>query len=137
MKKYRKQTNYKVEISNGELLDKISILELKKLKIEDKDKLVNIEKEFDTLNPLVVDLFEGFGSQLQNLYLELAKINGQLWDIEDWIRDCEREKRFDAEFIQLARSVYVTNDERSRVKNEINKLTKSGLVEEKSYKDYK
>ena len=105
MKKYRKQTNYKVEISNGELLDKISILELKKLKIEDKDKLVNIEKEFDTLNPLVVDLFEGFGSQLQNLYLELAKINGQLWDIEDWIRDCEREKRFDAEFIQLARSV--------------------------------
>ena len=99
MKKYRKQTNYKVEISNGELLDKISILELKKLKIEDKDKLVNIEKEFDTLNPLVVDLFEGFGSQLQNLYLELAKINGQLWDIEDWIRDCEREKRFDAEFI--------------------------------------
>ena len=92
MKKYRKQTNYKEEISNGELLDKISILELKKLKIEDKDKLVNIEKEFDTLNPLVVDLFEGFGSQLQNLYLELAKINGQLWDIEDWIRDCEREK---------------------------------------------
>ena len=110
MKKYRKQTNYKVEISNGELLDKISILELKKLKIEDKDKLINIEKEFDTLNPLVVDLFEGFGSQLQNLYLELSKINGQLWDIEDWIRDCEREKRFDAEFIQLARSVYVTND---------------------------
>ena len=99
MKKYRKQTNYKVEISNGELLDKISILELKKLRIEDKDKLVNIEKEFNTLNPLVVDLFEGFGSQLQNLYLELAKINGQLWDIEDWIRDCEREKRFDAEFI--------------------------------------
>ena len=67
MKKYRKQTNYKVEISNGELLDKISILELKKLKIEDKDKLINIEKEFNTLNPLVVDLFEGFGSQLQNL----------------------------------------------------------------------
>ena len=69
MKKYRKQTNYKVEISNGELLDKISILELKKLKIEVEDKLVNIEKEFNTLNPLVVDLFEGFGSQLQNLYL--------------------------------------------------------------------
>ena len=112
-------------------------MELKKLKIEDEDKLVNIEKEFNTLNPLVVDLFEGFGSQLQNLYLELSKINGQLWDIEDWIRDCEREKRFDAEFIQLARSVYVTNDERSRVKKEINELTNSGLVEEKSYKDYK
>mgnify|MGYP001174538680 FL=1 len=127
----------KIEISNGELLDKISILELKMLKIEDKKKLVNIEKEFYTLNPLCVKLFEKFGSQLQNLYLKLAEINGQLWDIEDWIRDCEREKRFDAEFIQLARSVYVTNDRRSKVKKEINLLTKSGLVEEKSYKDYK
>ena len=127
----------KIEISNGELLDKISILELKMLKIEDKKKLVNIEKEFYTLNPLCVKLFEKFGSQLQNLYLKLAEINGQLWDIEDWIRDCEREKRFDAEFIQLARSVYVTNDRRSEVKKEINILTGSGLVEEKSYKDYK
>lgn len=127
----------KIEISNGELLDKISILELKMLKIKDKKKLVNIEKEFYTLNPLCVKLFEKFGSQLQNLYLKLAKINGQLWDIEDWIRDCEREKRFDDEFIQLARSVYVTNDRRSKVKKEINLLTKSGLVEEKSYKDYK
>ena len=127
----------KIEISNGELLDKISILELKMLKIEDKKKLVNIEKEFYTLNPLCVKLFEKFGPQLQNLYLKLAEINGQLWDIEDWIRDCEREKRFDAEFIQLARSVYVTNDRRSEVKKEINLLTKSGLVEEKSYKDYK
>ena len=127
----------KIEVSNGELLDKISILELKLLKIEDKEKLVNIQKEFDVLNPLCVELFEKFGGQLQNHYLELARINGLLWDIEDWIRDCEREKRFDAEFIQLARSVYVTNDERSRVKKEINELTNSGLVEEKSYKDYK
>ena len=77
-----------VEISNGELLDKISILELKLLKIEDEEKLVNIKKEFETLNPLVVDLFENYDSQLQNHYLELAKINGELWDIEDWIRDC-------------------------------------------------
>jgi len=127
----------KVEISNGELLDKVSILELKLLKIEDKEKLINIQKEFDELNPLCVVLFETFGSQLQNLYLKLANINGQLWDIEDWIRDCEREKRFDEEFIQLARSVYVTNDRRSEVKKEINILTGSGLVEEKSYKDYK
>ena len=127
----------KVEVSNGELLDKISILELKLLKIEDKEKLVNIQNEFDELNPLVVDLFEKYDGQLQNHYLELAKINGQLWDIEDWIRDCEREKRFDEEFIQLARSVYVTNDRRSEVKKEINILTGSGLVEEKSYKDYK
>tara|TARA_B100000900_G_scaffold349836_1_gene316146 strand:+ start:258 stop:644 length:387 start_codon:yes stop_codon:yes gene_type:complete len=126
-----------VEISNGELLDKVSILELKMLKIEDKEKLVNIQKEFDTLNPLAKELFEQFGGQLQNHYLELARINGLLWDIEDWIRDCEREKRFDAEFTQLARSVYVTNDQRSEVKKLINIMTKSGLVEEKSYKDYK
>ena len=127
----------KIEVSNGELLDKISILELKLLKIEDKEKLVNIQKEFDVLNPLCVELFEKFGGQLQNHYLELARINGLLWDIEDWIRDCEREKRFDAEFIQLARSVYVTNDQRSEVKKIINIITNSGLVEEKSYKDYK
>ena len=125
-----------VEISPGELLDKISILELKMLKIEDEDKLSNIKKEFHTLNPLCVKLFEEYGAKMQNLYLELAKYNSQLWDIEDWIRDCEREKRFDAEFIQLARSVYVTNDRRSKVKKEINILTNSELVEEKSYKDY-
>ena len=125
-----------VEVSNGELLDKISILELKLLKIEDKEKLVNIQKEFDTLNPLVQDLFEKYDGQLQTHYLELAKINGQLWDIEDWIRDCEREKRFDKEFVELARSVYITNDKRCEVKKLINLMTSSGLVEEKSYKKY-
>ena len=125
-----------VEVSNGELLDKISILELKMLKIEDEEKLVNVYKEFDTLNPLVVELFENHDGQLQNHYLELAKINGELWDIEDWIRDCEREKRFDKEFVELARSVYITNDKRCEVKKLINILTSSGLVEEKSYKEY-
>ena len=126
----------KIEISNGELLDKISILELKMLRIEDEEKLVNIKNEFNTLNPLVVGLFEQYGSQLQNHYLELAEINGKLWDIEDWIRDCERENRFDKEFVELARSVYITNDQRSEVKKIINLLTNSGLVEEKSYKAY-
>ena len=125
-----------VEISNGELLDKISILEIKLLTIEDKDKLINIHNEFDALNPLVVELFEKHDGQLQNHYLELAKINGELWDIEDWIRDCEREKRFDKEFVELARSVYITNDKRCEVKKLINILTSSGLVEEKSYKEY-
>jgi len=125
-----------VEISNGELLDKISILELKMFRIEDEEKLVNVHKEFDTLNPLVVELFENNDSQLQNHYLELAEINGKLWDIEDWIRDCEREKRFDKEFVELARSVYITNDKRCEVKKLINILTSSGLVEEKSYKGY-
>ena len=125
-----------VEISNGELLDKISILELKILKIEDEEKLANIMTEFDALNPLVIELFEKHDGQLQNHYLELAKINGELWDIEDWIRDCEREKRFDKEFVELARSVYITNDKRCEVKKLINLLTSSGLVEEKSYKEY-
>ena len=125
-----------IEVSNGELLDKISILELKLLRIEDEEKLVNVRNEFETLNPLVQELFEKHDGQLQNHYLELAKINGQLWDIEDWIRDCEREKRFDKEFIELARSVYITNDKRSEVKKIINIITGSGLVEEKSYKDY-
>jgi len=127
----------KIEVSNGELLDKISILELKMLKITDKEKLDNILTEFNSLNPLCVVLFEQFGSKLQKLYLELAKVNGKLWDIEDWIRDCERENRFDKEFIELARSVYITNDERSKLKKEINILTESILTEEKSYKDYK
>ena len=91
----------KVEVSNGELLDKISILELKLLRIEDEAKLVNIQKEFDTLNPLAKELFDNNDGQLQNHYLELTSINSQLWDIEDWIRDCEREKRFDKEFVEL------------------------------------
>ena len=127
----------KIEVSNGELLDKISILELKMLKITDKEKLDNILTEFNSLNPLCVVLFEQFGSELQKLYLQLAKVNSKLWDIEDWIRDCERENRFDKEFIELARSVYITNDERSKLKKEINILTESILTEEKSYKDYK
>lgn len=123
----------KVEISNGELLDKISILELKMLRIEDKAKLVNIQKEFYALNPLVVNLFENNESKLQNHYLELAKLNGQLWDIENWIRDCESRKEFGEEFIQLARSVYTVNDKRSEIKKIINFITGSELVEEKSY----
>ena len=136
MKEHFKNKGMLVEISNGELLDKISILELKLLKIEDKEKLVNIQKEFYTLNPLVQDLFEKHDGQLQNHYLELAKINGELWDIEDWVRDCEREKRFDKEFVELARSVYITNDKRCEVKKIINLITSSGLVEEKSYTEY-
>jgi hypothetical protein len=126
----------KVEISNGELLDKISILELKILRIEDEEKLINVMTEFDALNPLVIELFEKYDGQLQNHYLELAKINGELWDIEDWIRNCEREKRFGKEFVELARSVYITNDKRCEVKKLINLMTSSELIEEKSYKKY-
>ena len=123
-----------IEVSNGELLDKISILELKLLKIEDKEKLINVQKEFNELNPLCQKLFEQFDGQLQNHYTELASINGLLWDIEDWIREAEARKDFGPEFIQLARSVYTTNDRRSEVKKIINIITNSDLVEEKSYK---
>ena len=125
-----------VNVSNGELLDKISILELKLLRIEDEDKLVNIRKEFETLNPLCQELFDKYDGQLQNHYLELAKINGELWDIEDDIRECERQKVFDEKFVSLARNVYITNDKRCEVKKIINLLTGSDLIEEKSYEQY-
>ena len=126
----------KIEVSNGELLDKISILELKLLKTKDKKKLINVQKEFDELNPLCIILFETFGSELQKLYLKLSSINGQLWDIEDEIREYESNKDFGGKFTELARSVYFTNDKRSDVKKSINLLTESGFVEEKSYEDY-
>lgn len=126
-----------VEISNGELLDKLTILEIKLAEIKDEAKLGNIQKEFDTLNPLVKELFDNNDGQLQNHYLELASINSQLWDIEDRIRECEKAKRFDKEFIELARSVYITNDKRSQIKKIINVTTGSNLVEEKSYEEYK
>ena len=125
-----------IEISNGELLDKLTILEIKLAEIKDEAKLVNIQKEFDTLNPLAKELFDNNDGQLQNHYLELASINSQLWDIEDRIRECEKAKRFDIEFIELARSVYITNDKRSEVKKIINVTTGSNLVEEKSYEEY-
>lgn len=127
----------KIEVSNGELLDKLSILELKTINIADTSKLVNVKKEWDELLPLAEELFELNGSELQNHYLELASINGKLWGIEDDIRECERNQEFGRRFVELARSVYITNDKRCRVKKEINILTESNLVEEKSYKDYK
>ena len=126
-----------VEVSIGEFLDKISILELKLLNITDEAKLVNIKREFYYLNPFCTELLETYGDELKSLYLKLSRINGDLWVIEDKLRDLEAEKRFDDEFIELARSVYFTNDKRSEVKKDINLLTGSEIVEEKSYKDYK
>ena len=126
----------KIEISNGELLDKVSILELKLKNIKDENKLINIRSEFEELNPLAQQIFKQKAVVINKLYLKLSEINGKLWDIEDDIRHCERDKKFDSKFIQLAREVYFTNDVRSKQKKEINILTKSGLIEEKSYKDY-
>ena len=126
----------KVEVSNGELLDKLTILELKLSNISDVKKLTNIQKEHDELNPLAGQLFDSYGEELKNLYKQLAEINSELWTIEDDIRECERNKDFGSDFVSLARAVYFTNDKRSDVKKAINLLTDSGFVEEKSYEDY-
>lgn len=126
----------KVEVSNGELLDKLTILELKLSNISDLKKLTNIQKEHDELNPLAGQLFDSYGEELKNLYKQLAEINSELWTIEDDIRECERNKDFGSDFVSLARAVYFTNDKRSDVKKAINLLTDSGFVEEKSYEDY-
>lgn len=122
-------------ISPGELVDKITILEIKKEFIVDSNKLKNINYEYNLLMKIYNDDIsktDGVGV----LKTELKNINLSLWKIEDDIRDCERDKIFDNTFVQLARSVYFTNDKRSKVKLEINLLLNSSLVEEKSYKDY-
>ena len=127
----------KVEVSNGELLDKLSILELKLKNIKDDKKLINIKNEHGGLSPLCNNLFNNYGNELRSLYAKLSEINSELWKIEDDIRECERNKDFGDEFVRLARAVYFTNDKRSDVKKSINLLTESGFVEEKSYEDYK
>ena len=127
----------KVEVSNCELLDKLSILELKLKNIKDDKKLINIKNEHGGLSPLSNNLFNNYGNELRSLYAKLSEINAELWKIEDDIRECERNKDFGDEFVRLARAVYFTNDKRSDVKKSINLLTESGFVEEKSYEDYK
>lgn len=127
----------KVEVSNGELLDKLSILELKLKNIKDDKKLINIKNEHGGLSPLCNNLFNNYGNELRSFYVKLSEINAELWKIEDDIRECERNKDFGDEFVRLARAVYFTNDKRSDVKKSINLLTESGFVEEKSYEDYK
>ena len=126
----------KIEVSNAELLDKVSILELKLLKIKDKEKLNNVQEEFDKLNPLCEKLFKKFDSRLENYYQELSAINAELWNIEDEIREYEKNKDFGGKFTELARSVYFTNDRRSQVKKFINIVTNSKLTEEIEYKNY-
>ena len=122
-------------ISPGELVDKITILEIKKEFIVDSNKLKNINYEYNLLMKIYNDdISKTDGVSI--LKTELKNINLSLWKIEDDIRDCERDKIFDNTFIELARSVYFTNDKRSKVKLEINLLLNSSLVEEKPYKDY-
>ena len=121
-------------ISLGELVDKISILIIKQKNITDETKLDHVKKELDFLQNTLMNYVQ---QKEINTYLEnLININSKLWNIEDDIRECERKKLFDQTFIDLARSVYFTNDERAKVKNDINKTFGSELVEVKSYEEY-
>jgi predicted transposase YbfD/YdcC len=127
----------KVEISDGEILDKLSILEIKLSNITDEAKLANIQKEHDAIKQTIGEpawhehVFRKYG-----FYEQLKEINEELWGIEDAIRLKEKNQEFDAIFVQLARKVYQTNDKRAEIKKEINIHTGSELLEEKSYEDY-
>ena len=121
-------------ISLGELVDKISILIIKQKKITDKTKLAHVNKELDFLRKTLMNYVQQ--EEINNYLENLININSKLWNIEDDIRECERKKLFDQTFIDLARSVYFTNDERAKVKNDINKTFGSELVEVKSYEEY-
>ncbi|PPR49884.1 MAG: hypothetical protein CFH15_00908 [Alphaproteobacteria bacterium MarineAlpha5_Bin5] len=124
----------KTPISLAELLDKISILILKEKNIKDENKLILIRKELKYLNAV---LDKNISKNKIHNYLEsLLEVNTKLWNIEDDIRNCEKNKQFDQKFIDLARSVYFTNDKRSEIKLKINKEFGSEIVEVKSYEEY-
>jgi hypothetical protein len=125
-----------VPVSPGELVDKITILRIKAARISDAQKLHNVRVELDALE----STWHNCGAPISNVADDeaaLQKVNEALWDIEDRIRDKERDRLFDAEFIELARAVYVTNDERAAIKKRINLALGSRLVEEKSYAQYR
>jgi len=122
-------------MSIGELLDKITILEIKAVKISDEAKLKNINYELELLSETWADTQLNNG-KIDELKAALKTVNQKLWHIEDQIRILEKHQQFDDEFIELARSVYFVNDDRANIKKEINTLTGSALVEEKSYESY-
>ena len=124
-----------VEVSPGELIDKITILEIKLERIDDAKKLKNVKSEWETLTAARDAAVES-SDELERLSADLKQVNERLWEIEDHIRECERDQDFGDKFIELARGVYVNNDERSRLKRDINKLLGSSLIEEKSYAAY-
>ena len=124
-----------IPISWGELFDKITILQIKLENLQNRNALKNVKIEYAQLSKIYNISFmdDAIAKKLMN---NLKQINNKLWDIEDKIRDKERNNAFDEEFIELARSVYITNDERSRIKRNINNTFGSELIEEKSYSDY-
>ena len=122
----------KIELSNGEIIDKLTILQIKLERIKDKAKLKNLKKEFDEL----VRSASSVMNTSDPLYKALYDVNCELWDIEDHIRDLERRKDFGEDFIATARSVYIKNDRRAEIKRKINLSTSSDFIEEKSYEKY-
>jgi hypothetical protein len=123
-----------VPVSIGEMIDKLSILQVKKTKISDEIKLEFVNKEFEILHNLSSIHLNNL--EIESLYHQLVEINSSLWDVEDKLRVLEKEKKFEGEFISLARKVYFTNDERFRLKNEINSITSSEIREVKDYVKY-
>ena len=124
------------EISPGELLDKISILEIKLEKVKDKNGLEEIKKEHKILKEIQTSSIDITG-KIKDLFQSLKNINIKLWNIEDKLRICEKNKNFDKNFIELARGVYFANDERAELKSKINKILKSNIIEIKQYDNYK
>jgi hypothetical protein len=123
-----------VNVSVGELIDKFTILLIKQKKITNDEKLLKVKTEIEYLQPSITEVKDNY--DIDELFEQLVLINSKLWDIEDNIRIKEKNKVFDDGFIQLARSVYFTNDERAHIKNLINEKTKSAIFEVKSYEKY-
>jgi hypothetical protein len=122
----------KIEVSNGEIIDKLTILQIKLERINDSGKLDNIRKEYEELRKVTGSIL----STADPLYTSLYEVNCELWDIEDHIRNLERNKDFGKDFVETARSVYFRNDKRAELKRQINIRTSSGFIEEKSYEKY-
>ncbi len=125
-----------VPVSIGELLDKLSIVEIKKKKISDKDKLKHLSKEFDLLEKKAYEIKAINEEAFNSFYNSLLETNLKLWDIEDNIRELESLAKFDDDFVNLARDVYITNDKRFDIKSEINKFFGSSIIEQKELKEY-
>jgi hypothetical protein len=124
----------KVEVSIGEVFDKLSILSIKMDKIKDPIKNRNVSKEYNTL--LTNINWSDYPNKMMSLFDDLCQVNEKLWDIEDGLREKEARKEFDHEFVELARSVYYTNDKRFEIKREINSICNSELTEEKQHEKY-
>jgi hypothetical protein len=123
-----------IPVSFGEMIDKLSILQVKKTKIKDDNKLEFINKEFELLYNFSLEYLND--NEIKSIYHQLVDVNSSLWDIEDKLRILESEKKFNEDFINLARNVYFTNDERFRLKNEINLISNSEIREIKDYVKY-